>query len=261
MVHTTSITVPETRPIAAFDCDGTLSRKQLLALLFPECYAIGMFPKWVNDEFERIDLEHRDRKISFDEFDRLLVGLFAQNIIGKRQEDLERAGELVFEKHRDWLYIFTRTLLAKFRATHQCVAITGSVREVISHVAPYWGFDHSYATVLEVGEDGCYTGRDEYVPVLNKQAAIQTHIAEIGGTLAGSLAIGDTVADIKMLQAVERPIAFNPNTALAEVAEQMEWPIVDERKDCIKVLSRGRYKMFSSAQAESAVEYVLSLYD
>lgn len=46
-----------------------------------------------------------------------------------------------------------------------------------------------------------------------------------GFVYEGSIAIGDSASDISMLERVERPIAFQPNAELRQIAEQRKWEI------------------------------------
>ena len=65
--------------------------------------------------------------------------------------------------------------------------------------------------------------------------SLRTH--GVDADLEGSTAVGDTESDIPMLEVVGHPIAFNPNTKLAEHAQEKGWRIVVERKDVIYELN------------------------
>lgn len=247
------------KPVAVFDLDGSLVREQLLVLLTKECLEQQIFRKIVDRKFRKMRLAHRDRKTTFEVFDKQLIELFTERIKGKLKGDVEEAAEVVAEKHRDWLYVFSRTLLDRLKGTHECVTITGAMVEVVALLAPYWGFEHFYGTELEIDELGRYTGKNLSLPVADKKAALAGHLEKTGAGLEGSVALGDTGSDIPMLEMVELPIAFNPNVVLATEAEKNGWPIIVERKDCIYVLGGGGGKRFSRLDADQAVDYVLGL--
>ncbi len=244
------------RPLAAFDFDGTLVREQLLVLLTKQCLELGIFRPVFDVLFREVRLKHRDRIISFEQYDREIIQLFTHRIKGKMREDLVLAGRQVYDKHRDWLYVFTRTLLAELRKTHEMIAITGAMQEVVEHLAPYWGFEHYYATELETNEDGRYTGKDKSVPAYDKGKVLREHVAEHKSSLRGSVAIGDTGSDASMLEEVEFPIAFNPNGVLRKEAQRRGWPIVFERKDVICVLLGDTFRCFQSSDPAEALESV-----
>jgi HAD superfamily phosphoserine phosphatase-like hydrolase len=244
--------------IAAFDLDGSLVREQLLILLFDEFIALGIFDRAVGEQFTQLFVDHRNRKISFHSFDEAMVRLFNSKIAGKRVEEMREAAKKVAAKHHDWLYTFSRELLATVRPTHQCITITGALDDVVSELVPFWGFEYVYASVLNV-EDGVYTGGEKSLPVLRKHEVLKEHVERRSSwvTLAGSIAIGDTSSDIPMLSLVTHPIAFNPTHQLADEAEKRGWPIVVERKSNIYVFCDGSSARFNMDDVKNAVRYVL----
>ena len=244
------------RPIAAFDLDGSLFREQLLVLIIKECFELQIFPKVGELAFRDIRRRHRDRKMTHDEYEGLLIDLFNERIKGALCADVEVAARQVVQKNKDWVYIFSRTLLETLRPTHRCIAITGAIEETVKLLSPELGFEKYYATVLAT-KKGRYTGKNLALPVTEKGAVLAKEIAASGATLVGSVALGDTSSDIPMLSAVETPIAINPSSHLAAEAENRGWPIVIERKDCIFVVAGGRFRRFSRPEAAAAVAFVL----
>jgi len=245
------------KPIAAFDLDGSLVREQLLVLLLKECFELQIFPRVTELAFKKVRLAQRDRKISHDVYEKRLIELFEDRIRGKLKSDVEAAAEIVAEKNKDWLYVFSRTLLESLRPTHSCITITGAMSETVNLLAPYWGFEHVYGTELEVRR-GRYTGRNRKLPVTDKKTALEKHLETTGADLKGSVALGDTSSDVCLLACVETPIAFNPSNTLAGEAERRGWPIVIERKDCIYVLKAAAVRRFRRDEAIEAVRFVLT---
>ncbi len=245
------------QPIAAFDIDGTLVREQLLVLLLKECFEFGVFPKVAELAFREMRRAHRDRKLSYDVYERKLIDLFEERIRGKIRADVEVVADIVAQKNRDWLYVFTRTLLDQLKRTHRCVAITGAFEETVRLLAPEWGFERYYPTVLEIDAEGRYTGVTLKLPVAAKGEVLAAAMKDLNCEREGSVAIGDTGSDIALLEAVDHPIAFNPNNTLASEAERRGWPMVVERKDCIYVFAGGSFRRFTREHATDAVRYVL----
>jgi HAD superfamily phosphoserine phosphatase-like hydrolase len=247
------------KPVAAFDVDGTLFRSHLLMLLTDECVDLQIFRRVVDVLFAKVCVDHRDRKITFEQYDRQLIELFTQRIRGKLRSDVNVAAAQVFDKHRDWLYVFTKTALAHLKKTHDCIIVTGAMNEVVGPLADYWGFEKYYATELEVDDLGRYTGRDKAMPVFEKGQAVRGRVAAGGATLKGSFAIGNGGSDIKMLETVDIPVAFNPNNVLITEAERRGWPVVVEKCDIIYVIAGAAHKLFRIDDADTAVDYVLNL--
>jgi phosphoserine phosphatase len=71
------------------------------------------------------------------------------------------------------------------------------------------------------------------VPPLYKKELILRYVKNHNLSLKKSIGIGDTESDIGFLELVDYPIAFNPNTVLAERARKRNWSVVIERKDLV----------------------------
>jgi len=84
------------------------------------------------------------------------------------------------------------------------------------------GFDKVYGRIYEIGPQDLCTGEvtDEHL-IMNKANIVRRAVAKEGLTLEGSVAVGDTESDIPMLEAVERPICFNPNNNLYRHAKRL----------------------------------------
>lgn len=248
----------KTRSIAVFDLDGTLVREQLIILLFREFGRLGVFGPRTMEAFDEMFNDHRYRRITFHEFDEGLVALFNRSIVGRTKDEMRSAATMIARRHKDWLYTFSRELLATLRETHECITITGAVHEVVEEMARFWGFEHWYASRLEL-IDGEYTGNAISLPVHDKKRALDGHVRDRKGKAStrGSVAIGDTTSDLPMLETVEHPIAFNPSAELADLAERRGWPIVTERKSNVYVMWNGGYRRFCMDDVAAAVRHVL----
>lgn len=249
---------PNPKPIAAFDLDGTLVREHLLFMLLKTFFELKIFPPAAEARFQDLCEDFNSRKIPHVEYSDDLVRLFDRNIQGIHVHHVRYAAQRVARFHRDWLYSFTKALLDAVKETHECITITGALKEVVEQLAPYWGFRDIYATDMEISS-GVYTGKVKCIPLKNKSDVLKNHMKKKGAPFSGSIAVGDTGSDIAMLAAVERAFAFNPNEELAAAAQKRGWPIIIERKDCIYVMNGKGYRRFSIDDAEDAVDFVLNL--
>jgi len=240
------------------DLDGTLFREMQHALLMEECFLLGVFEKEDEDAYRDAYLARRDRRISYDRYEGELVEFMLQRLTGLSTDHIERAAKSLAERHKDYVYTFTSTLLKVTASTHKRVAITGTIKEIADIIGPLCGFDEWYATRMERA-NGMFTGKQLHVPPFDKRAVVNEYFARTGLSRKGSIAIGDTGSDISMLDEVEVPIAFNPNDALADAAERNGWPIVLERKDNIYVISGNTSRRFLTTHAAAAVRHVLYL--
>lgn len=246
------------KPIAAFDLDGTLVREHLLFMLLKTFFELKIFSPAAEARFHDLCEDFNSRKIPHSEYSDALVKMFDLNIQGVSVHHVRYAAQRVARLHRDWLYSFTKALLATVKQTHECITITGAIKEVVEELAPYWGFSEVYATEMGKRAD-VYTGKTKCVPLRNKSDVLKNHVRKTSAPFKDSIAVGDTGSDTAMLAVVERPIAFNPSEELAVVAEKRGWPIVVERKDCIYVVCHNGHRRFAIDDASDAVDFVLSL--
>lgn len=243
--------------ILASDCDGTFEREQFLALFIQTGTQLGIFPPQLGEDFAALRTRHRDRHISFEAYDRTMIEMFLTHVRGLPESDITRIAQRIFERDKDWNYRFTKALLHHLKPTHRSIMITGALDEIVRLLAPYWGFHAHAATVLETDETGRLTGNTKELPVSDKRTALLRFKESVpDSTLADSVAIGDTLSDMPMLDVVERPIAFNPDYALAVPTQENGWTLVVERKDIIYVIPPD-CPIFPASRAHEAVKFAL----
>jgi HAD superfamily phosphoserine phosphatase-like hydrolase len=245
--------------IAAFDLDGTIERENTTSLCIREGVTHGFFPSSFGEDYERLRLLQRDHELSFEAYDRAMLEMFSHHMRGVPREDLEKIAQIVFQNHSGWRYLFTDALIRRVKSTHRTIIITGALEQIASRLAAHWGIDAHDASVLELDGEGKFTGETLCCPAFDKREAL-TRFAGTSDPSAfvGSVAIGDTMSDVPMLKMAEFPIAFNPVPRLARLAEEMDWPVVRERKGCITVTFRKHEELFeATTEAGMAVEYAL----
>jgi phosphoserine phosphatase len=101
----------------------------------------------------------------------------------------------------------------------------------VEMMADYYGFD-DFVGREDEQENGRFTGKST-TPVFGKDSALKGLIEKNSAILRGSYAVGDSHSDIKMLEMVDNPIAFNPEKRLFDHAVSKGWRIVVERKNMI----------------------------
>ncbi len=112
------------------------------------------------------------------------------------------------------------------RAGRRIVVISASPEEIVRPLCRYLGIDDVIATTSEIDEDGKYTGEISLYVYGPEKAKAMIHMAgKAGIDLAESYAYSDSVTDVPMLVAVGHPVAVNPDSELAVIAEERGWEI------------------------------------
>jgi HAD superfamily hydrolase (TIGR01490 family) len=230
--------------LAVFDIDGTLIRWQLYHASADSLVKLG----FVNAaEYEAIKnarraWKRREEGATFKSYEQKLVDGYNSMLLNLTTEQFEQAAEAVFSEYKDQSYTYTRDLIKKLKAGgYLLFAISGSQAEIIAKIAKHWGFDDFKASEFERA-DGHFTGKVTHY-LAKKDEALAELIKKHGASQTGSIAVGDSLSDVKILEAVERPIAFNPEKELFDYARLRGWRIVIERKNMIYELESksGRY--------------------
>ncbi len=232
---------------AIFDIDGTIFRKNLHFELINELSWLHIFPSHVRKTLVDLYSKWLTHTGTYEDYRIALVDLYAKFLRGCTPEDVARAAESVVPFRERQTYIFAENLITKLRNDgYLLFAISGSPLEIVeAYNRDYLHFDTVIGSVYEIGEDGRYTGVASYEPSRDKGTAARKLFKEYHVSFANSYGIGDTESDIKFLELVEHPIAFNPNENLKIAAEKNSWRIVVEKKDVVYEIDPKCYRSIS----------------
>lgn len=110
---------------------------------------------------------------------------------------------------------------------YKIVFVTGALDFQIAPLALDLGADFVYAAEL-VEKEGRFTGKLKGMAASNTEKAdrMQEYARVHGVSLADSLAFGDSIADLPMLEIAGQPHAVNPDSRLKAIATKRGWPIL-----------------------------------
>lgn len=232
---------PVNRRFAAFDIDGTLFRSGLYRELIFEMVRMGILDKTFYNSFSRHQDQwfKRSHSGAFREFEQRMVDLLDKELRSIKLSDYDKAVEAVVSKYKDNVYVYTRELLKKLKSEgYLLLAISGSQIELVAPFANYYGFDDWIGQSYERGQQ-YFTGKINKTHK-DKDVFLKQMIDKYQLSLRGSMAIGDSMGDVGILEIVEKPIAFNPEIELMEYAKNHSWQIVIERKNVIYALEANK---------------------
>ncbi len=221
--------------LAVFDVDGTIFRSSLFIQLVNLMVLEGVFPKSVKKKYEEQYEEWQNREGGYSEYIEAMVQAFYKNIKGVHYGDFAELSKRVVENQAKHTYRYTRQLVKNLKKDgYYLLAVSHSPKTILDFFCPTLGFDKSYGMVFELGAEDRFTGEvaDKHL-IFNKANIVKRAVEKENLTLNGSIGVGDTESDVSMLEMVERPICFNPNSQLYKQARIREWSVVVERKDVI----------------------------
>lgn len=219
------------KPIAVFDIDGTIFRSSLVIELTSALVFGGVFPSIAQKKIEKHFLKWSNRQGGYEQYIDRVVEVFHSHIVGCKVQDVSRISNMVIQDQKNKVYRYTRDLITSLRGRYLLLAISGSPLEMVEAFAREWDFDYAFGTTHGI-KNGAYT-KEMIVPAENKRKTLKDFIHQHNLSLVRSVGVGDTEGDISFLEIVSKPICFNPNKRLYDVAKRKKWPIVVERKDVI----------------------------
>lgn len=148
---------------------------------------------------------------------------------GRPADAFDEAAALAADVLEPMIGPFASMLIEEHRAAGRPVVLATTTPEhLIRPFAERLGIDAVIATRYEVGEDGCFTGRNDghFVWSMGKIAAVREWAEEEGIDLEESFAYSDSVYDAPLLKAVGNPGAVNPDPRLQALAVAARWPVL-----------------------------------
>lgn len=220
---------------AVLDVDGTIFRSSLLIELVERMVERGVFPKSVRDYYATEHKEWQEREGGYNEYINAMVQAFKEHIKGVHYGDFADIAREVVAEQSKHTYKYTRDLIKELKKQdYYILAISHSPKTILDEFCTTLGFDKVYGMIYEIGPSDLLTGviAEEHI-ILNKANILRRVIEKEGLDIKGSIAVGDTEGDLPILEMVERPICFNPNSGLYKQAQVRDWEVVVERKDVI----------------------------
>jgi HAD superfamily hydrolase (TIGR01490 family) len=109
------------------------------------------------------------------------------------------------------------------------VMTTATNRFITELTAQHFGIEHLIATESEMAH-GVFTGRPAGTLNMREGKVVRLHdwLRARGETLQGfhSRAYSDSINDLPLLEAVQEPVAVDPDARLAAVAAQRRWRVI-----------------------------------
>ena len=223
------------RKVAIFDIDGTIFRSSLLIEVTEALIKEKIFPKNAREIYKKEFRQWTERKGSYEDYIMAVVKAYLKNIKGVKHKDFSKVAKKVIAENNNKVYIYTRDLVKELKKkNYYLLAISNSPQEMVWDFCKKLGFDKTYGRVYGLDKNDKYTGEVLYLDLISdKSKILKRAIEKQGLTLKGSIGVGDTEGDIPLMKIVEKPICFNPNKNLYDVAKQHGWEVVVERKDVV----------------------------
>lgn len=222
------------RKFAVFDIDGTLIRWQLYHAVVDRLAKKKLLGAKAHDILHeaRMVWKRREHPDAFRAYEKALIEVYEEALPRLTPTVFDRVVEEVATEYKEQVYTYTRDLANRLKVDgYMLLAISGSHRELVEHVAQKHGFDDCVGTLYHRNQRG-FTG-NKFIASKDKRTVLEGLIKKHGLSLKDSWGVGDSKSDAAFLEMVEHPIAFNPERELFDIAQNNGWQIVIERKNMV----------------------------
>lgn len=232
--------MPSPVRVAVFDIDGTLYRRSLMIDVIEHLMQLQRIMPSYFVESRALQKRWEERESGYNAYIHAMIREWEQKALGGLAEiEVVEAARRILSERQKRVYVFTRELLKALQENgYTCIALSHSPKQVVDVFAQLWKFDLAFGTEWVIDPTGRFS-RDQREAVrhgLNKGTTFDEVVEALEAELDESVAIGDSIDDIPMLERVRFPIAFNPERALLMATRPRGIPTVFERKNVILAL-------------------------
>jgi HAD superfamily phosphoserine phosphatase-like hydrolase len=232
------------KPFAAFDVDGTIFKSSLAEKIVEHGIAEDLFDaEPFNEVYEsRQRWQEDNNEDIYQTYLKQLVGALVVQMAGVEVERFDAVTANMLRKHDTRKFRLPRIMIETLGNTHTTIVISGSPEVLVRPFVADLNVDKVFGSTYGI-EDGRFTGVAESVG--KKDDLLRELVHEGVVTRQGSVAMGDTVGDVPMLEYADHPVVFNASDTLTRYGEGRGWDKAFEVKDNITILRSssllGRY--------------------
>lgn len=150
--------------------------------------------------------------------------------MGELRHLIERAWDARLKQKVNY-HLFT-LLKDHAKRGHTIVLVTETIHPLAAEFRHVFGMRTSLDTTLETTmrhRKRCYTGDIRCLCYHEKKGELVRKLADrLGINLSQSYGFGDSVHDVPFLSLLGHPVAVHPETALAAIAHERGWPVLDK---------------------------------
>jgi len=219
--------------LAVFDIDGVLYDGHSIFDIIKTQEKKGFIPKGTWKKIESLLKLYKFGKMDYTKTANEMLQTYTKSLKGKGFKETKLFIRDFFEVNNKKLFTYFPKILSKLEKTHDVYLLTTNLKATAEVLVEKLNLK-GYLSSEEELDNGVYTGEMLKSLAGNKKV--------IGKLLAKypfkkSLAVGDSVNDISMLEKVDYAFCLNPDKKLKEKAKEKKWKIVNEKSVKSELLS------------------------
>jgi HAD superfamily hydrolase (TIGR01490 family) len=223
--------------IALFDLDGTLYKGAILFDLSHYFEKVGIFSL---DRKEIILNDFQKYKEKRQDYTTTVVNVlnnFAHGLKGQNLDDVMQKSRSFIHAKSENFFNYVPQLFSELVRTHDVFLVSAAPDFACKPVAEFFGIQGYLSSKYSV-QDGVFTGEvNAYLSASHQKKAVITPILQKYG-LPNSIAVGDSIGDIDMIESVAISVCINPSPELLRVAKTKNWIITSPEEITKTLLER-----------------------
>jgi HAD superfamily phosphoserine phosphatase-like hydrolase len=218
--------------LAVFDFDGVIYKGHLIFDFIKYQEQENLIPGGTWDNILHLRKSYKEGNLNYKDAANDMLIRIAKSLRGISYKSVKSDVIAYLEDNRDNFYNYFSNLIKKLKKTHNIYIISTNFQFIIEPVCELFDLSGYISSLAEV-KSGIFTGKVKQSLAGNKDLINNLFIKH---TKTGSIAVGDSENDIKMLERVEFPICFEPNQKLKVFAQKMGWVVANSKDIQSKIL-------------------------
>jgi len=219
----------EKSKIAFFDFDGTLSRDYISLDFLDFLLKAKAYPPVLYRQQRNMLKANQKGLLSYGDWCAKWGSVWAEGLAGSQVLKIEKLAKELFKKFKKRIYFSSYELIKVLKKKGYYTLLIGAgAFEVVNLAAKDLGIDEVQATKILV-KNGVYTDKliTNFHQPQGKRKFMEGIVKSKKYDLARSVAFGDSIHDLGMLEKVEFPVALNPSKELLTLAQSKGWPLAN----------------------------------
>lgn len=214
----------ETKGLAVFDIDKTLSREFLIVPIIRAEEGEGLLSSGTFNEVRRLLAALKNGDIEYEDAAHQVLVAHAAGLQGRRIDELHEHARVFLQQHTELFRHFGSQVMRLLQPTHRLIAVTAEPAYMASAVAETLKMDGVLSS-----EYATHKGR--FTSEITCSLAHRTEKRRLIGDLRPDFAFGDSAGDIEMLAHAYHAFCISPDTALTAEARANNWKIFNGDSD------------------------------
>lgn len=229
------------KKVAFFDLDKTIFNDHTFFLFVKHQVKSGKLQDATWLAIQQLLGKFTQNELSYAEAANQMLIVYSEALKGSEYGEILSDAVQFFEDNSTGFYRYFLDSYTELLETHDVYLVTTNTQFIAEAVVERFSLSGYISTTFGI-DDGLFNGQIDSSLADGKEVVIE--ILERYG-FDGSMAFGDSVNDIGMLELVEKAVCINPDKHLSQTAKEKGWTIVTDTTNndfLLELVSRDSHR-------------------